>query len=97
VKLIPYIISKYIPPLDGVVSPDSVPRDFEYTVITAYLPKGIRAVRSQLERILTLKISDYNLGDRKNYGILTPYKYLNRTKGKKLKIIPQPWTMCNDP
>jgi hypothetical protein len=75
------------------VSRDSIPRDFNYTVITAYLPKGICAVRPQLERISTLKINDYNLGDHKNYGTLTPHKYLTRTKGKKLKIIPQPWTM----
>jgi hypothetical protein len=93
VKLIPSILPDYIPPLAGVVSHDSVPRDFDYTVITAYLPKGIRAVGLQLERILTLKINDYNLGDRKNYGMLAPYKYLTKTSGKKSKIIPQPWTM----
>jgi hypothetical protein len=76
-----------------VVSRDSVPRDFDYTIITAYLPKGIQAVRPQLERIPTLKISDYNLGDRKSYGMLAPHKYLTNTKGKKSKIIPQSWTM----
>jgi hypothetical protein len=37
-KLIPSI-----PPLVGVVSHESVPRDFDYTLITAYLSKGIRA------------------------------------------------------
>jgi hypothetical protein len=46
-----------------------------------------------LERILTLKIKDYNLGDGKIYDMLTPYKYLTKIKGKKSKIIPQPWTM----
>jgi hypothetical protein len=46
-----------------------------------------------LERISTLKINDYNLGYRKNYGTLAPYKYLTKTEGKKSKIIPQPWTM----
>jgi hypothetical protein len=46
-----------------------------------------------LERIPTLKISDYNLGDRKSYGKLAAHKYLTKTKGKKSKIIPQPWTM----
>jgi hypothetical protein len=92
-KLIPSILPDYIPPLAGVVSRDSVPRDFDYTVITAYLPKGIQAVRPQLERIPTLNISDYNLGDRKSYGMLAPHKYLTKTKGKKSKIIPQPWTM----
>jgi hypothetical protein len=93
VKLLPSILPEYIPPLAGVVSRDSVPRDFDYTVITAYLPKGIRAVRPQLERIPTLNISDYNLGDRKSYGMLAPHKYLTKMKGKKMKIIPQPWTM----
>jgi hypothetical protein len=40
-----------------------------------------------------LKFSDFNLGDRKNYNMLAPYKYLTRMKGKNSKIIPQPWTM----
>jgi hypothetical protein len=93
VKLIPSILPKYILPLAGAVSCDSVSRDFDYTVITVYLPKGICVVRPQLERIPTLNISDYNLGDRKIYGMLAPYKYLARTKGKNSKIIPQPWTM----
>jgi hypothetical protein len=93
VKLIPSILPDYIPPLAGVVSHDSVLRDFDYTVITAYLLKGIKAVRPQLERIPTLKISDYKLGDCKSYGMLGPHMYLTKTKGKKSKIIPQLWTM----
>jgi hypothetical protein len=44
-KLIPSILLEYIPPLAGVVGRDSVSRDFEYTIITAYLLKGICAVR----------------------------------------------------
>jgi hypothetical protein len=44
-KLIPSILPNYIPPMSSVVSCDSVPRDFDYTVITAYLPKGIQTVR----------------------------------------------------
>jgi hypothetical protein len=92
-KLIPSILPDYIPPLAGVVSRESFSRDFDYTIITAYLPKGIHAVRPQLERILTLNISDYNLGYRKSYGMLAPHKYLTKTKGKKAKIIPHPWTM----
>jgi hypothetical protein len=40
-----------------------------------------------------LKISDFNLGDRKNYGILTPQKYLKKTMGKKPNIVPQAWIM----
>jgi hypothetical protein len=40
-----------------------------------------------------LKFNDFNLGDRNNYNMLSPYKYLTRTKGNNLEIIPQPWTM----
>jgi hypothetical protein len=87
-KLLSSILPEYIPPLVDVVSHDNVPREFNYTIITLYLSKGIRAVRPQLERIPTLNISDYNLGDRKSYGILAPHKYLTNTKGKKTKIIP---------
>jgi hypothetical protein len=42
---------------------------------------------------MTLDISDFNLGDHKNHGMLDPDKYLTKTKGMKLNIIPQPWTM----
>jgi hypothetical protein len=70
-----------------------VPREFEYTMITAYLQKGIRAVHTQQDKIKALKFSDFNLGDLKNYNTLSPYKYLTKMKGKNSKIIPQPWTM----
>jgi hypothetical protein len=93
VKLILSIFPKYIPPLAGVVSCDSVSRDLDYTIITAYLPKGIQVVRPQLESISTLNINNYNLGDHKIYDMLAPHKYLTKTKGRKSKIIPQPWTM----
>jgi hypothetical protein len=42
---------------------------------------------------MMLKISDFNLGDCKNYGMLAPHNYLTKKKGTKSKIIPQPWTM----
>jgi hypothetical protein len=42
---------------------------------------------------MTLKFNDFNLGDRKNYNMLSPYKYLTRMKGKNSKIIPHRWTM----
>jgi hypothetical protein len=58
VKLIPTILPDYIPPLAGAVSRDSVPRDFDYTLVTAYLPKGIRAVRAQQDKIATLKFNE---------------------------------------
>ena len=38
-KLIPCILSVYIPPLNNNINRNSVPRDFEYTLITTYLPK----------------------------------------------------------
>jgi hypothetical protein len=44
VKLIPSILPDYIHPLADAMSYDSVPRDFNYTLVTAYLSKGIRAV-----------------------------------------------------
>ena len=47
----------------------------------------------QQDKIATLKFNDFNLGDRKNYSMLSPYKYLTRKKGKNSKIIPQPWNM----
>jgi hypothetical protein len=93
VKLIPSIMPDCILPLASMVSHDSVPRGFNYIVIIAYLPKGIRVVGLQLERVIMLKFSDFNLGDRKNYGMIAPRKYLTKTTGKKSKIIPQPWTM----
>jgi hypothetical protein len=93
VNLIPSALPYYIPPLADTVNHDSVLRDFDYTVITAYLQKGIHVVRPQLERIPTLKISDYNLEDCKTYGMLVPHNYLTKMKGKRSNIIPQPWTM----
>jgi hypothetical protein len=93
VKLIPLVLPDYILPMAGMVSHDSVLRDFDYIMITTYLPKGIRAVKSQLGQILMLKISDFHLGDRKNYGMLAPHKYLTKKMGNKSNIIPHPWTM----
>jgi hypothetical protein len=75
------------------VSHDSFPRDFDYTLVTVYLLKGIRPVRTQQDKIATLKFNNFNLGDSKNHNMLSPHRYLTRMKGKNLKIIPQPWTM----
>jgi hypothetical protein len=93
VNLIPTILLDYIPPLVGAMSHDNVLRDFDYTLVTVYLPKGIHGFRTQQDKIVTLNFNDFNLGDRKNHSMLSPYKYLTRTKGKNSKIIPQPWTM----
>jgi hypothetical protein len=90
-KQIPSILPEYIPPLAGVVNHDSIPRDFEYFVFTAYIPKGIRIVGSQLGQIPLLKNNDFNLGDRKNYAMLAPHRYLMKTTGKKPRLISQPW------
>jgi hypothetical protein len=91
VKKIPSVFPDYIPPLTGTVNHDSVPHDFKYTLITAYLLKAICAVGPQLGLIPALKISDFNLGDRKNYAMLVPHRYLMKMTGKKPKIVPQPW------
>jgi hypothetical protein len=88
VKLIPSILPDYIPPMVGMVIRDSVLRDFDYTLIATYLPKGICVVGLQLGQIMTLNINEFNLGDCKNYGMLTPHKYLTKKTGKKSKIIP---------
>jgi hypothetical protein len=91
-KLILSILPTYIPPLSGVVNRDSVPRDFEYALVTTYLPKGIRAVCVDQDKIAALKFSDFNLSNKKFYNMLAPHKYLTKTKGKNLKIVPQSWT-----
>jgi hypothetical protein len=91
-KLIPRILLVYIPPLSGKINRDSVPRDFEYTLITAYLPKRVRVVRSDQDKLATLKFNDFNLGDHKTYNMLAPHKYLTKTKGRNPKIVPQSWT-----
>jgi hypothetical protein len=93
VKLISTILPDYILPLTSVVNHDSVPRDFYYTLVIVYLPKGIHAVRMQQDKIVTSKFSDFNLGDHKNHSMCAPHMYLTRMKGKNSRIIPQPWTM----
>jgi hypothetical protein len=93
VKLVPSILPTYIPPLSGEINKESVPRDFEYTLVTAYLPKGVHTYCADQDKVTALKFCDFNLGDRKVYNMLAPYKYLTRTKGKNSKLIPQQWTM----
>jgi hypothetical protein len=60
-KLILHIFSVYIPPLSGKINHDSVPRDFEYTLITVYLPKGVRVVRANQDKLAALKFNDFTL------------------------------------
>jgi hypothetical protein len=91
--LILTILPEYILPLVDAVNHDSVPRDFKYTLVTTYLPKGIRKVRIDQDKIEALKFGDFNLRDRKVYNMLAPYKYLTKMKGKNSKIIPQSWMM----
>jgi hypothetical protein len=92
-KWIPTIFPDYIPPLAGVVNRDNVPTEFEYTMVTTYLPKGIHTVQAEHDKITVLKFSDFNLRDRNIYAMLTPYKYLTKNKGNNSNIIPQSWMM----
>jgi hypothetical protein len=73
-KLVPSILPAYIPPLSGVMNIDSLPREFEYTLVTTYLPKGVREIRVDYDTIVALKFSDFNLRDRKVYNTLASYK-----------------------
>jgi hypothetical protein len=75
-KLLPSILPSYIPPLSGEINWDSVPRDFEYTLVIAYLPKGVCTYRVDQDKVTTLKFCDFNLGECKFYSMLAPYKYL---------------------
>jgi hypothetical protein len=91
-KLIPTILPTYLPPLSGEINRDSVPRYFEYALVTVYLLKGIHVVQVDQDKIATLNFSDFNLKDCKFYNMLAPHKYLIQTKGKNSKIIPQSWS-----
>jgi hypothetical protein len=77
--------------LVSAVNCDSIPRDFEYTLITAYIPKGIHVVGPQLGQIPALKNNNFNLDDRKNYTMLANHRYLMRMTRKKPHIVSQPW------
>jgi hypothetical protein len=91
VKHVSSFLPDYIPPLAGAVNRDSIPHDFEYTLITAYIPKGICVVGTQLGQIPALKNNDFNLDNIKNYAMLTPHKYLMKTTRKKPRIVSQLW------
>ena len=91
-KMIPSILPKYIPPLSRPMNRDYVPRDFDYVVVTTYLPKGVCVVHADQEKLTMLKFSDFNLGDRKVYIMIASHKYLTITKGNNPKIVPQQWT-----
>jgi hypothetical protein len=82
-KLILHILPVYIPPLSRKINRDSVPRDFEYTLIIVYLPTGVCTVRADQDKLAPLKFNDFDLGDRKTYSMLASHKYLTKTKGKK--------------
>ena len=89
-KKIPSIFSNYISRLVGAVNREKIPWDFDYTLITAYIHKGIHVVAPQLGNIPSLKNNDFNLEDRKNYAMLAPHRYLMKTTGKKPHIVSQP-------
>jgi hypothetical protein len=86
-KKISLVFLEYIPPLAGLVNHDSILCDFEYTLMTMYIPKGIHVVGPQLGHILSLKNNEFNLGDRKKYAMLALHQYLMRMNGKKLRIV----------
>jgi hypothetical protein len=88
VNMIPRILPKYIPPPSGLVNRDSIPRDFNYVVVTAYLPKGVHAVHANQEKLTSLKFTGFNLGYCKVYSMLSLHKYLTIKKGKNPKIVP---------
>jgi hypothetical protein len=92
VKLISSILPAYLPPLSGAITCNSVPHEFEYALITTHLSKEVCVVRVDQDKLTMLKLSDFNLDDRKAYTMLTPHKYLTRTKGKNSNIIAQSWT-----
>jgi hypothetical protein len=77
-------------PLAGDVNHDSISQDFEYFVFTAYIPKGIHIVGSQLGKIPLLKNNNFNLGDQKNYTTLSPHHYLTKTTRKKPHLVSKP-------
>jgi hypothetical protein len=91
-KLILSILPAYLPPLSGAINWDSVPRDFEYVLVIVFLPKEVHVVRANQDKLEVLNFSYFNLDDRKVYNMLTPHKYLTRTKGNNSKITPQSWT-----
>jgi hypothetical protein len=90
-KLVPTILPAYIPPLSGDINKESVPRDFEYTLVFAYLLKGVHTYCTDQDKVTALKFCDFNLGDRKSYNMLTPSKYSTKTNGQNSKIVPQQW------
>jgi hypothetical protein len=92
-KLVPFIQPAYIHPLSGAINSDSVPRDFEYTLVTAYLLKGVCTYRIDQDKVIALKFCDFNLGDCKVYNMLALYKYLTITKRNNSKTIPHQWKM----
>jgi hypothetical protein len=85
-KLIPRILPTYIPPLSSAINHDNVPQEFEYAVITVYLPKGVRAVRANQDKLTALKFSDFNLGYRKSYSMFS----LQEFKDYRASMDPKP-------
>jgi hypothetical protein len=75
-KLILSILLAYLPPLSDTINHDSVPCEFEYSLITAYLLKEVCTVFVEQDKLTMLKFSEFNLDDRKFYSILTHHKYL---------------------
>jgi hypothetical protein len=91
VKKIVLDLPYFILPLVGIVGCDNISRDFEYTLITTYILKGICIVGPQLGQIPALKNNEFNFRDRRNYVMLAPHWYLMKTTRKNLCIVSQLW------
>jgi hypothetical protein len=58
-KLVPSILLAYIPPISDEINRDNVPRYFEYTLVTAYLLKGVRTYHANQDKVTALKFCDF--------------------------------------
>jgi len=61
VKLILSILLAYLPSLSNAINRDSLPKDFEFALATAYLPKEVWAVHADQNKLVALKFSDSTL------------------------------------
>jgi hypothetical protein len=65
-----------------MVNHDNIPCEFEYTLITTYI-KGDTCSWNPFGTNPSIEEQDFNLGERKNYAMLTPHRYLMKTIWKK--------------
>jgi hypothetical protein len=94
-KLILSIFPSYIPPLKGEINCESVPQDYDYPMITAYLLKGVRAVHTEQTKLAALKFCDFNLGDQKILQYAFPTQVSDNDKGEEFQD--HPLSMDDEP